>query len=153
MGTGRGGPARSKVTCGGMFLPVLRETPYKPSVWEGSSKSPCLLKNIKVSPIFSHFTDQRELSRAREGQKSQGNDKGRPYSSPACSWAPPGAGPSPSLGFRLARQPHKTRLFLPEIARPLSGSSVHARKPHGQPCLFICNDQSRSCLMQKRAPF
>lgn len=110
MGTGRGGPARRKVTCGSMFLPVLRETPCKPSVWEGSSKSPCLLKNIKVSPIFSHFTDQRgELSRAREGQKSQGNDEGRRYSSPACSWAPPGAGPSPSLGFRLARQPHKTR--------------------------------------------
>lgn len=27
----------------------------------------------------------------------------------ACSWALPGAGPPRSLGFRLARQPHKTR--------------------------------------------
>lgn len=59
-----------------------------------------------MSPIFSHFPDQREeLSKASEGWQSQGNDAGTRFPGEPVARAPAGAArPSPreASAFRLA---------------------------------------------------
>lgn len=141
-----------------------KKLPTSPLFGGGSSKSPSLLKNFKVSPLFSHFTDQRrELSRASEGWASQGKDGGMRFpakacSSGSCSGLLPGQlGPPLTKHPRsdLCRSSHKTHSAFSSprwsclcVAEPFT-----PEKPHGQQCLFICSDQRESCLMQRQAPF
>lgn len=143
-----------------MFLPVLKETPYKPFIWGGSSKSPSLLKNIKVSPIFSHFTDQRrELSRAGEGRQSRGNDRGTHFPAKACSLGllpgrlcPPHVKPPRS---DLCRSAHKTSSAFssPRWSCLCLADQFTTEKPHDQPWLFICNEHRECRQRPQQAPF
>lgn len=124
---------------------------------------PELLKNIKVSPIFSHFTDQRrEMSRAGEGRQSRqswGNDGGTHFAAKACSLGLlPGRLCAPHVKpprSDLCRSSHKTSSAFssPRLSCLCLADQFTPGKPHHQPWLFICNDQSESCLMQKQTPF
>lgn len=114
--------------------------------WGRAQQIPAPFKVYQSVPIFP-ISQIKEAS--CQEQRGPGSDRRRGRSG-ACRPAPPSPG-SPSSDLRAA--PIKPAPPRTEIAPPLSPGPVHAIKPHGQPCLFICDDQSGRCRRRSKHPF